>query len=401
MNFFSEDVPDPTDFPPQTIAPGLRTLDGSFRCDICGELYDAPVTIACGHCFCSACIRTSFSNKQECPTCRKSTNEAHIRPNPVLESVISAWKEARPFVLRLTKREDPRAKDIGASRKRKRTAENASSSSSMMENTPGPSRDLLSPTPTRQLKAKSPLKAKKSKEQSHDDVELNLAPSWDAEEELVPQSSKLAPRNADFVTCPMCQKLMPYRELNTHLDNQCKDIASHDTAAKSWSMLMGRGKNGQQKGKHKKKESDSDDEYPLALTTYTTLKDKQLKDMLIEQELPTTGTRSHWEQRHRQWITFYNANLDKSKPNRKTKADLRKDLKQWEEENPKKKKTVITDVKTYQKEQKSEFARLIEAARPKKSEPPNSKNAARSIPLSKTPPPMASSSAIVITSEEE
>lgn len=54
MNFLAADVPDPTDFPPPADAPGLRALDGSFRCDICGDLYDAPATIACGHCFCSA-----------------------------------------------------------------------------------------------------------------------------------------------------------------------------------------------------------------------------------------------------------------------------------------------------------------------------------------------------------
>jgi hypothetical protein len=57
MNFLNSDVPDPTDFPPHAIAPGLRDLDGSFRCDICGDLYDAPVTIVCGHCFCSAVRR--------------------------------------------------------------------------------------------------------------------------------------------------------------------------------------------------------------------------------------------------------------------------------------------------------------------------------------------------------
>jgi len=114
MDLLSADVPDPTDFPPHTVAPGLRALDGSFRCDICGDLYDAPVTISCGHCFCSAvctftlccqmycilsrafqCIRVSLSNKQECPSCRKSTFEVHIRPNPILDKVIADWKEAR------------------------------------------------------------------------------------------------------------------------------------------------------------------------------------------------------------------------------------------------------------------------------------------------------------------
>lgn len=48
-----EKVEDPTDFPDGTTAPGLRKLDATFRCSICGDTYDAPVTIHCGHCFCS------------------------------------------------------------------------------------------------------------------------------------------------------------------------------------------------------------------------------------------------------------------------------------------------------------------------------------------------------------
>lgn len=55
------DVPDPTDFPPLSVAPGLRDLDGSFRCTICGELFDGPVTLPCGHCFCSFVRRCTTS----------------------------------------------------------------------------------------------------------------------------------------------------------------------------------------------------------------------------------------------------------------------------------------------------------------------------------------------------
>ena len=45
----AQDMPDPTDFS----ATDLRQLDASFRCTICGEFFDAPVSLACGHCFCS------------------------------------------------------------------------------------------------------------------------------------------------------------------------------------------------------------------------------------------------------------------------------------------------------------------------------------------------------------
>jgi E3 ubiquitin-protein ligase RAD18 len=48
------------------------------------------------------------------------------------------------------------------------------------------------------------------------------------------------------------------------------------------------------------------------------------------------------------WVVLYNANLDRSPNNRKTTVELKKDLKKWEEERPKKKKLVVSDVLGYQ-----------------------------------------------------
>ena len=50
----SLDISDATDFPDAAAAPGLRQFDDALRCSICRDLYDAPVTLQCGHCFCSA-----------------------------------------------------------------------------------------------------------------------------------------------------------------------------------------------------------------------------------------------------------------------------------------------------------------------------------------------------------
>lgn len=118
------------------------------------------------------------------------------------------------------------------------------------------------------------------------------------------------------------------------------------------------------------RQNDSDDEYPLPIQTYTTLKDRQLKEMLQEYNLPITGDRSNWEQRHQwhvfsrfmllrillqlilimsyRWVTLYNANLDRSKANRKKKTELRKDLKKWEDELSKRKKVVVPDIRQHQ-----------------------------------------------------
>lgn len=46
----AEDIADPSDFTGQH---GLIQLDNALRCSICQELYDGPVSITCGHCFCS------------------------------------------------------------------------------------------------------------------------------------------------------------------------------------------------------------------------------------------------------------------------------------------------------------------------------------------------------------
>jgi len=48
------------------------------------------------------------------------------------------------------------------------------------------------------------------------------------------------------------------------------------------------------------------------------------------------------------WVTLYNANLDRSKANRKKKTELRKDLKKWEDELSKRKKVVVPDIRQHQ-----------------------------------------------------
>lgn len=89
-------VEDPTDFPAN--APSLRTLDAAVRCPICSEYFAGPVSLLCGHCFCSLCIRNAIAtpaSKAQCPTCRTHVSESQLRPNPGMEDVVSAWMLAR------------------------------------------------------------------------------------------------------------------------------------------------------------------------------------------------------------------------------------------------------------------------------------------------------------------
>lgn len=61
------EISDSTDFPDTTTAPGLRTLDDALRCDICRDFYDAPVSLNCGHTFCSVV--------RECRSCRHAWSD--------------------------------------------------------------------------------------------------------------------------------------------------------------------------------------------------------------------------------------------------------------------------------------------------------------------------------------
>lgn len=101
----AEDEPRP--FPES--APQLRRLDRAMLCPICKELFDHPVSIGCGHSFCSKvglrffpvltpqCIRAFFASakKPACPTCSEPQTEGSIRRNRVLEEMCDAWEEAR------------------------------------------------------------------------------------------------------------------------------------------------------------------------------------------------------------------------------------------------------------------------------------------------------------------
>ncbi|KAF8810105.1 hypothetical protein BYT27DRAFT_7092960 [Phlegmacium glaucopus] len=361
MDFLFSDVPDPTDFP--TSAPGLRSLDGSLRCTICGDLFDAPVTLPCGHCFCSACIRPPLAIKPECPNCRKAANEGHLRPNPVMEETVSAWNTARPFVLQLVNRPAITAHGVGLEtpKKRKRSPEWTPSVEPMFRNVAGPSNSRKPSSPTKS--SKSPVKKVKASSDSEDAIEIAVPSSDVDEDEITPNPMRLNPQADDLVRCPICKAKVRYKRLNAHIDNDCKDPSSAGDTSKTWSKIMARPNiTTQQKGKNNDND-DNDDDYPLPKASYGTLKDKQLKDMLREYGLPVTGDRSLWEQRHQQWVVLYNANLDRSPNNRKTTSELKKDLKKWEEERPKKKKAVVSDVLGYQITHKAEFSRLVGVAK--------------------------------------
>ncbi|KAL6307967.1 hypothetical protein BKA93DRAFT_833243 [Sparassis latifolia] len=335
------DIQDPSDFPPADVAPGVRQLDEALRCSICRELYQAPVTISCGHCFCSLCIRSVLQEKGECPLCRQSASDTKIRRNPALENAVKAWNLARAYLLRLFNEEGTRTSQNG----------------------------FALSTPSELESEKSSKKRKRAtSEEEDDEVQVVSGPS-------IPTPSGFKAK--DIVQCPVCQKDVPYDNINTHLDSNCRELRVEGSTSvihaagdkgkqkQEWSKILGGAtRKGKEKERAKSSEIAEDTEY-LPKVSYHTLKDSVIKDRLLEHNLPTTGDRNTLNKRHAKWVMMFNANLDQSSTDRKTLSQLRRELQTWEDER-KARKQVVTDTTAYEKAHKAEFANLIEAARPRK-----------------------------------
>ncbi|KAH9857688.1 hypothetical protein C2E23DRAFT_287840 [Lenzites betulinus] len=375
------EISDSTDFPDTTTAPGLRGLDDAVRCDICRDFYDAPVSLNCGHSFCSGCIRSALPISAICPTCRKEASEVNLRKNLAIERAVHAWKIARPLILRLTLEEH----------ERKTRPE-------------GPRLEIIQ-------RGEPPRKRKRSGTPSNasENEIIDLASSSPA-----PSGSEAAPTDAlpDTVDCPICQKAVPSQKINMHIDSNCKrHLAENVLRAtpldpkgkqrEQWSKLLGDGgastTSGKGKGKAKGKtraKAGSEDAEPehLPKVAYDIHPQKRIVQLLNEWGLSTHGDKNALVRRHSKWIIMYNANVDRALENRKTVEQLRNDLRRAEEAEHKTRKEIIDDPVAYQvrvgytlvlshtyadilrgaqKANKAAFAKLTEAARPKKTIPPD------------------------------
>ncbi|KAF8274245.1 hypothetical protein EI94DRAFT_845129 [Lactarius quietus] len=351
------DIQDPTDFPPSSTAPGLRALDNALRCKICQELYEAPVVLTCGHCFCSLCARNQLSEKPACPTCWKEAAISSFRVNPAMEEAVTAWKDARPFVLETI---DLRVFASESSRPAKR-------------HKPNPPVLLDSVSPQKQSrKLGFPGKGRNRSNAN--------TPDDDEEQDATSNVPSPASNSSSSVECPVCGKSVPMPRINAHLDTNCKrySISLGGTSASSskpgqknaWSKLL----DGKGSGKDKEKpETDVETWTPLPKASYTVLKDKQIRDLLAAQDLSTTGDRSQLISRHERWVALYNANLDRSPALRKRLAELRLEMRHWEEDRRTSRKDPLKiDLTEYRRANKAEFDKLVSRAKTKSGhEPPS------------------------------
>ncbi|CAK9786714.1 hypothetical protein CC85DRAFT_129889 [Cutaneotrichosporon oleaginosum] len=258
---------DPKPFPP-SFSTFVR-LDKAFLCPICKELLSAPVSIACGHSFCSACIRSSLTHAKKCPSCGEAASEGAIRRNRALEEMTDAWEAARPQLLEFTK---PRKR-------------------------PAPSSGPPSVHSLKRARTQSPSKSESQPRSTSPSEGMEVMNSSDAEVDELSEN--------DEAPCPICGVKLEISAIPGHIDRGCPPPKAKAAPAKTtWKKLFAgagvKGKTAEMKR--------------IVKPNYSLISIGDLRGLLAEHGLPTTGDRPTLEARFQEWTILYNANLDTSHP---------------------------------------------------------------------------------------
>ncbi len=366
-----DDVTDPSDWHHDFTA--LRNLDACLRCDLCFDIYTSPVSIkSCNHTFCSACIRTHINQSGNtgsfCPKCRQTkAYDSELIPQPVLEVTALEWKKARAFLARL--------QDKPQQQQQQQQHQMASSSKRSPEPQPSTSTST-SPRRSKRIRTDAPAESSTGSRSSpltilddDDDDAIQdttrRAPHDDDPDYIDDASHNRQLKADDLVQCPICSHKFTVSALDRHLDTiTCKQgdpqpsleergLASKPAKPSSWftpaSTTADLGYN----------------EKRLVRPQYNLRSERELRKLLDDAGLPTTGDRERLVERHRQWINLWNANLDSNKARRSTQQ-LRRELAAWERTKYSAKDhaaQVDKQKETWIKSNRSQFDELIQRAK--------------------------------------
>ncbi|KAL3929627.1 MAG: hypothetical protein SGPRY_001881 [Prymnesium sp.] len=76
----------------------LSKLGAELQCPICMDLFEAPHSLPCQHSFCRDCIMDSFRlhSKMQCPLCHAPTWRRELKPNHLLQGIVTAFRQITP-----------------------------------------------------------------------------------------------------------------------------------------------------------------------------------------------------------------------------------------------------------------------------------------------------------------
>lgn len=342
-------------------------------------------------------------------------------PQPVLEITALEWKKSRSFLARLQTQhqhqpppqhaESSRSGAASSSKRLQSENDNDAASDSSLGNAGGPS-------PRRSKRIRTDLRSamveattgSRSSPLTIDDDEDDLIHGTDDEQDgqlsaddrdgdyiegaasARSSPSKLRTNGArddssltrdtdrelkadDLVECPICSHRFTVTALNRHLDlaicyNGFPEPSAEDRGlvskpAKTTSSWLTKNAAASSSSVNSDASSSMANEKRLVRPQYNLKSERDLRKLLDDAGLPTSGDREKLVERHRQWINIWNANLDSTKA-RRSAAQLRKDLAAWERTKTSAKDHsahVDRQKTTWIKTNKSQFDDLIQKAK--------------------------------------
>ncbi|KAL2266926.1 hypothetical protein VTJ83DRAFT_4203 [Remersonia thermophila] len=314
------DVPDSTDWIGTPLA-GLEQVEQALRCHVCKDFYNSPMITSCNHTFCSICIRRCLFVDGKCPLCRASDQESKLRGNWALREAVEAFVKARDAILRFARTPvaaAPEASQAPKSPKRKAA------------DLEGPSEAKRPRMATRASKAKA---VEANAAVMRDEIEASDeddATDYQPEPEPEP-----APEPDDgLVACPICWTRMKPWQVDRHIDRSCPGSPQPPNQQQQQQQQQPppstsappRGSLFPNAPPTPTKQTKPPERLPAL--AYGMLKDSALRKKLQELGLSTAGTRAMLENRHKEWVTLWNANCDSARP--KKRSELLQDLEAWE-----------------------------------------------------------------------
>lgn len=432
MSSAGDEVGDPSDWTGESR--WVAALDSSLRCELCYDVFVAPVSLrACGHAFCSACIRTHINQPQAkgqfCPKCRQpKAYDSELVLQPALEVAAHVWRANRACLREVFDRETRYTDTIAQLNERIRaleagiqTQENVRThaeyeleadlprtlplppdeiqedlfdrSSEPVEGAelglqfpPSSQVELAALRDRREQKLKpSPLtrgrKRTRSRSPSSDIEVLSVSPP----PRKVPATRSPARndrlqgmclRRTDIqrtnslgaaqsrVDCPICGYDFTLEALNRHLDSGQCEPGREPSRRERGLPTISPPTRGSAEGESRTRSTDEGARPRTRAATaaaaksgvmaffgggtpvvdkaldpaakrlvrphYHGQREKDLRKLLKDAGLPVVGSRERMIERHTQWINLWNANLDASPSLRKSTAQLRSQLREWE-----------------------------------------------------------------------
>ncbi|WVQ94330.1 DNA repair protein rad18 [Kwoniella sp. CBS 9459] len=293
-------VDEPPHFPASY--PQLRRLDRSMVCQICKEPFTGPVTISCGHSFCSLCIRSSLEVMKKCPSCNETVTEGSIRRNRALEEMVDAWEESRPTIIDLA--QPPRKRPAPAEATHPKPSSSTGVKRARLSPTGSANADANANANASGSRSGSPTKSRRASDAGNDE--------HDGDED---QDDIFELTENDEAPCPLCQASMPISSIPLHIEKGCPPpkpkSKNNGTLGKGnqkadWKKVFsGQGLGG--KGKEVEMKRITKPNYALSSPA-------DLRAILAEYSLPTTGDKPTLQSRLQEWIILFNSNLDTSHP---------------------------------------------------------------------------------------